>query len=112
MRTRLDWFGGRGSRSGPAENRRIAFRLMYERFREILACNDATLELIAHIEELLGGKCHYSHRSMVQRVRKAAMGVFLMVKDLNLIADRRHQALYGALHGLNDLLEAELAPAG
>ena len=85
---------------------------MYERFREILACNDATLELIAHIEELLGGKCHYSHRSMVQRVRKAAMGVFLMVKDLNLIADRRHQALYGALHGLNDLLEAELAPAG
>ncbi len=91
--------------------RRVTFRLMYERFREILVLNDTTLELIADIEELLANRRLFSFDTLSRRIRNAAMDVFLMVKDINLIAEGRYTALYGALERLNNLLEAEIAPA-
>lgn len=88
--------------------REASFRIKYERFREILTLNDSTLELITDIEEVLGADRSFSLEAMARRTRKAAMDVFLMVKDLNLIADNRHAALYNALRNLNTLLEEEL----
>jgi hypothetical protein len=98
---------------GTAPSRRLgsrgaAFRIMYERFRQILALNDSTLELIADIEEVSGTGRSFSLERMAHRTRKAAMDVFVMVKNLNLITDNRHAALYKALQNLNALLEAEL----
>jgi pyruvate,water dikinase len=95
-------------------NRKVAraatFRLMYERFREILALNDSALELIADIEDLLGTKRPFSLGAITSRIRKAAMDIFVMVKNINLIAPGRHEELYGTLQRINDLVEAETLP--
>jgi pyruvate,water dikinase len=90
--------------------RQATFRLMYERFREILALNDSTLELIADIEDLLGRGRQFSLGAFAPRIRKAAMNVFVMVKNLNQIAPGRHQSLYEALQKLDDLIEIEVDP--
>ena len=81
------------------------FRLMYERFREILSFNDSTLQVIADIEDRLSGQAPFALDTMVQRVRKAAMDVFVMVKNLNQISGNRHAELYDALRALNADLE-------
>jgi pyruvate,water dikinase len=86
------------------------FRLMYERFREILALNDSTLQVIADIEDRLSGRAPFALDAMVQRVRKAAMDVFVMVKDLNQLAANRHAELYDALRAVSAGIEA-ICPA-
>jgi pyruvate, water dikinase len=91
-------------------SRRAVFRIRYDRFREILALNDSTLELIADIEELLAARRRFSLELVVRRVRKAAMDVFVMVKNLNQIGDDGHLALYESLRDLDRLLEAEVNP--
>ena len=78
---------------------------MYERFREILSFNDSTLQVIADIEDRLSGRAPFALDTMVQRVRKSAMDVFVMVKDLNQISGNRHAELYEALRGLSAELE-------
>ena len=88
------------------------FRLMYERFREILAYNDSTLQLIADIEDRLTGRAPFALDTIVQRVRKTAMDVFVMVKNLNQISGNRHADLYEALRALNAELEAIAPPPG
>jgi pyruvate,water dikinase len=88
-----------------------AFRFLYQRFREILALNDATLELIADIEERLACRGPVALAAMERRVRKASLDVFVMVKDLNQIAQGSYGELYGALRRLNAGLERELEAA-
>jgi pyruvate, water dikinase len=78
---------------------------MYDRFREILALNDVTLELIAEIEDRLAGRKPFSLDVIEGRVRKAAMDVFVMVKDLNQLADGCHAGLYEALRRIDGELE-------
>jgi pyruvate, water dikinase len=78
---------------------------MYERFREILSYNDSTLQVIADIEDRLSGRAPFALDTMVQRVRKAAMDVFVMVKNLNQISGNRHAELYEALRALSVELE-------
>jgi pyruvate,water dikinase len=86
------------------------FRLLYERFREILAANDSTLELIADIEASLAGQTPISIESFADRVRSAALHSFVMVKNLNLLDGGRHADLYEALKRINAAIEAELPP--
>jgi len=105
----LGWFGRGAAKAYGGDARRVTFRLMYERFREILVLNDHTLERIADIEEFLGSQRRFSLDAMVRRIRKAAMDVFLMVKNLNQIAEKRHEGLYETLNRLNDELESEMA---
>lgn len=80
--------------------------MMYDRFREILALNDTTLELIAEIGDRLAGREPFSLEVIEGRVRKAAMDVFVMVKDLNQLAGGRHGGLYDALRRI----DGELGP--
>ena len=97
-RLRAAWQALR-SRSGPrgvtADLARA--RLMYDRFREILGRNDATLQLIADIEDRLSGRSLIPLDLVVRRTRKAAMDVFVMVKNLNQISGNAHTQLYPAL---------------
>lgn len=90
--------------------RKATFRLMYERFREILALNDSTLELIADIEDILRTKHPFSLGDITHRIRKAAMDIFVIVKNVNLIAPDLHDELYDALQKINNLLESEMLP--
>lgn len=85
------------------------FSLMYDRFREILSLNNATLEMYADLEDRLAGHKPFALETVAQRARKAALDVFVMIKDLNQIAGGRHAALYDALHRLNLQIEAEFA---
>jgi len=81
---------------------------MYERFREILVRNDEVLELIADIEDRLAGRAAFSLELVEQRVRKAAMAVFVMVKNVNLLGAGRHSGLYDALRTIDRALTAIL----
>ncbi|MFH1177409.1 MAG: PEP/pyruvate-binding domain-containing protein [Acidobacteriota bacterium] len=103
--------GRRASESSRTTAEAARFRLMYERFREILSYNDSTLQLIADIEDRLVGGKPFALDAVIQRVRKAAMDVFIMVKDLNQISGNRETGLYDALRSLNEALEAELPGA-
>ncbi len=103
------WFAG--TRPAPAEDSStLRFRLLYERFREILVANDSTLELIADIEESLSGARAFSIDAFAERVRSAALHTFVMVKNLNLIDQGRHAELYDALKRINAAIEASLPP--
>ncbi len=78
---------------------------MYERFREILSCNDATLQLIADIEDRLSGRAPVAIESLARRARKAAMDAFVMVKNLNQISGNSHAELYPVLLALSAEIE-------
>jgi pyruvate,water dikinase len=95
----------------PPRSGRARFRMMYDRFREILVLNDSTLELIAGIGDRLAGREPFSLEAVKDRVRKAAMDVFVMVKDLNQIAGGRFGGLYDALRRIDRELEPLLAGA-
>jgi pyruvate,water dikinase len=105
------WGRGMPERRRLAGRHEIVFKVMYEKFREILALNDSTLEVIADIEDRLASRRPFSMDATARRVRKAAMDVFLMVRNLNQIADNRHTALYDALRHLDVRIEVELTPA-
>ncbi len=84
------------------------FRAFYERFREILALNDTTLGLIADIEEAFSGRDSVDEDVIIQRIRHAARDVYMMVKNLNAIADGRYGELYDVLRCINANIEGEL----
>jgi pyruvate,water dikinase len=86
------------------------FRLMYERFREILSCNDATLQLIADLEDRLSGRTLIPLDLVARRTREAAMDVFVMVKNLNQISGNAHTQLYPALLAIGAELDAACPP--
>jgi pyruvate,water dikinase len=110
LKTALSRFARGSVRLNQTHSRRAAFRILYERFREILALNESTLELIADIEDVLGNPRGFSLGAISQRVRKSAMDVFVMVKNVNQLADNRHVGLYESLKRISDLLEMEIGP--
>ncbi|MEW6369030.1 MAG: PEP/pyruvate-binding domain-containing protein [Acidobacteriota bacterium] len=106
VRKALDRLTRRPSAVKVTTSRGARFRLMYERFREILSLNDTTLQLIADIEDRVSGRRPFSLDTVVRRVRKATLEVFVMVKNLNQIAGNRYGELYETLRKLNAALEA------
>ncbi len=98
FRAGWNWaFGWLGSgRSVPARHgtREDRFRLMYDRFREILGLNDNLLQLFADIEDKLLGTRPFALGPIIQSVHRAAADVFVMARDLNHIADNRYRELY------------------
>jgi pyruvate,water dikinase len=91
------------------QERTEKFRLMYGRFREILNLNDSILQLIAEIEDKLSGRLPFAMDPVVQKVRKAALDVVMMVKNLNQLAEGRYRKLYDTLGRLNSEIEGEYA---
>ena len=111
MTAALDVLRRRSAKRGAKPSRRaVAFRLMYERFREVLALNDAILDLIADMQDRLSGQKRFSMEAFARRARRAAMDVFVMVKNLNQIAEDQHRDLFEALRRVSDRLETECAP--
>ena len=84
-----------------------AFRLQYERFCELLSLNDAALQLFADLEDLLTSSKPFALDSALQRTRKAALDVFVMVKNLNQIGGGRYHELYDAMQRISGELDAE-----
>ncbi len=101
----------RGLLTPGSSNRQVvssaAFRLKYERFRELLSLNDATLQLYADLEDLLASSEAFALDSILQRSRKASLDVFVMVKNLNQIAGGRYHELYDAMQRISGELDAE-----
>jgi pyruvate,water dikinase len=96
----------RPAREPPAG--RARFQALYERFREILSLNDAALQLIADLDEMRARRAP-DVEALAPRIRRVAMDVFLMVKNLDLIAGGKYPDLYEALKGIDSRIEAELA---
>jgi hypothetical protein len=85
-----------------------SFRLQYERFRQLLALNDRMLQLFADIEDQLSASAPFALDTTLRRIREASVDVFVMVKNLNQIADGRFPELYEALARVSDRLDEEL----
>jgi pyruvate,water dikinase len=85
-----------------------AYLRTYECFRQILAINDSTLQLIADIDDRLLGQGPFNLEPLFQRIRKAVMEIFLMINNLNEIAGGRFLRLHDALGRLQLELEAEI----
>jgi len=107
--TALRAWGPGSARAGAALTQAEKVRLMYDRFREILNLNDSTLQLIADLEDRLSGLKPFALSPLVQKIRRAAMDVFVMVKDLNQIAGGRYSDLYETFRRLDEDLEIECA---
>jgi pyruvate,water dikinase len=108
--TRLKLLLGRSSTPAAGRPPRTArFQLLYERFREILALNDAALQLIADMDEMRARRASDALEALAPRIRRVAMDVFLMAKNLNQIADGRYLELYQVLKGIDAHIEAELS---
>jgi pyruvate,water dikinase len=103
-------FGRRGAAGGvPARHatREDRFRLMYDRFREILGLNDNLLQLFADIEDKLLGGRPFALGPVVQAVRRAAGDVFVMARDLNHVADNHYRQLYDVLRRVSADIDLE-----
>ena len=102
-------FGRASPRAEVPQHGGARFQLLYERFREILALNDATLQLIADMEEMRARRAADALDALAPRIRRVAMDVFLMAKNLNQIAGGKYPELYQVLKTINEQIEAELA---
>ncbi len=100
--------GRSGTASAGLPTKTARFHLLYQRFREILALNEAALQLIADMEEMRARRAPDALEALAPRIRRVAMDVFLMAKNLNQIAGDRYPELYQVLKGINDQIEAEL----
>jgi len=83
------------------------FKLMYGRFREILALNDSVLELIADMEDKLSGRAPFAMEPIYQRLQRATLDVVMIVKNLNQLAEGRYRKLYDTLGRINAEIEKE-----
>ena len=102
-------FGGAKPGAAAPQPGAARFQLLYERFREILALNDATLQLIADMEDMRARRAADALEALAPRIRRVAMDVFLMAKNLNQIAGGKYPELYQVLKAMNEQIEAELA---
>lgn len=91
----------------PEDTRKGAARLklIYERFRAILAQNDSVLQLIADMEDRLAGKYPFSLRAMEHKVQHGVLDVFVMIRDLNEISGGRWNDLYDSLRRIYEDIE-------
>jgi pyruvate,water dikinase len=98
--------------TGPAAPRlrRLPFTLQYHCFRELLAANDRALELIADLEDALAGEPPFAPGDLRARAEAALLAAFVMVKNLNLIAEDRYRGLYDALDRVRDAVETAVVP--
>jgi pyruvate,water dikinase len=87
--------GHRTSRSRKADTERIL--QMYHCFREILANNDSTLQLISDIEDRLTGQAPFSFNVIAHRIQKAVMNVFIMIRSLETLQPGKFNQLNVAL---------------
>jgi pyruvate,water dikinase len=110
MWARLKQLVGRARASPAAPAQTARFQLLYERFRETLALNESTLQLIADMDEMRAVCTADAVEALAPRLRRVAMEVFLMAKNLNLIARNRYLDLYQSLKAIDAGIEAELAP--
>jgi pyruvate,water dikinase len=81
-------------------------KLMYENFREILALNDSTLQLISDVEDRVSGGVAFSYNLIVGRIRRAVMDVFMMVKSLDQLAGGKYPDLFDSLRNVKKGIEA------
>ena len=56
-----------------SESQREQLKQTYERFKEILSLNDATLQLIADIEDRVTGRIPFSMNVFSRRIREASV---------------------------------------
>ncbi|MBI4861821.1 MAG: hypothetical protein HY815_16415 [Candidatus Riflebacteria bacterium] len=97
-------FGRAGGRSGLLSGERRV-RVQHGRFREILNLNDSLLQLFAELQEKASGRASFALQPVMDRIQRGLMDGFVLVKDLNQLADRRYPELYDVLATLGEALK-------
>ena len=106
------WFGrGREKRKGSRREEDLAsFRALFEKFRDLLECNNRVLELIADMGEKLSGDYVFDTRYIEGTLAELDDLVYRMVIDLNAITGHRYLSLAAVFERLRDRLHADLQP--
>jgi pyruvate,water dikinase len=94
-----------------SESQREQLKQTYERFKEILSLNDATLQLIADIEDRVTGRIPFSMNVFSRRIREASVDSFVMARDLDQICPGRYDELPGVVRRISTAIDAELTRA-
>ena len=100
--------GGRKRRLR-SESQREGIKRTYERFKEILSLNDATLQLIADIEDRVSGRIPFSMNVFSRRIRESSVDSFVMARDLDQICPGRYDELPGVVRKISAAIDAELS---
>jgi pyruvate,water dikinase len=96
----------KGQKNQNSSQEELSFRLMYDRFREILMLNDSLHHLIVDVEEKLAGRSPFLIEAVLQKVRQGFLDTLIMVKELNQLTGDRYSELYNVLSGLSARFEA------
>ena len=84
-----------------------SFRTLFEKFRELLKCNDRVLELIADLNEKLSGEYVFDERYLEDTVNEFDDLVYKIIYNLNLISLKKHSSLYNAFERIRKDIRSE-----
>jgi len=109
LKAALGLKAGSGRAASANDSTDFGIRPIYESFREILNTNDSILQLIADIEDRLSGRTPFSVNVMSNRIRRAVMDVFAMVRNLDRLSHGGYGDLYESLRRINADIESDLS---
>ncbi len=83
-------------------------KVIFNRFRDVLKCNNAALEIIADMGEKLGGNYIFDRHYVETSTKALSHAVLRSVHALNLLCDNRFQVLYQVYDQITERLESIL----
>jgi len=86
----------------------VRFRMLFEKFQQILNSNNRTLGFIAELEDKLSGEFIFDINYLKETVQKLSEESFLIVTNLNILSENRYLELLTVQKGIQAKLESIL----
>jgi pyruvate,water dikinase len=81
------------------------FRELFERFQQILKGNNRVFELISELEDKLSGEYIFDINYLIHVNDQLSQTVYLIISNLNVIADNRYRDLFSRQAAIQDELD-------
>jgi len=91
------------------KQRTVPLNDLFVRFQQILEQNNTALQLIADMEDKLGGEYVFDRKYLEDAVANIQEAVMRSAVNFNFICDNKHLDIYGVVEELNKQLKQELA---
>jgi pyruvate,water dikinase len=91
------------------------FKILFEKFQQILAGNNRTLELISEFDDKLGGEYVFDINYLKHVVESLSEETYLVISNLNVMSENRYPGLFSRhaaiREELNQIVEGHPLPA-
>lgn len=81
------------------------FKVLFERFQQILAGNNLVLELISELDDKLGGEYVFDINYLKHSSELLSKQIYLVVSNLNVISDNRYPELFSRQAAIQEELQ-------